>query len=99
MDDEMELAYVRMLARRTLKDQDFDDLITYIEDHRGNLPANIYANAMALKAFTLLDEVWIDSDMQLNDFGDEQSDAIYVLQVSILGAGTVNSDTSWQVGE
>lgn len=91
------MSVARDMARRTLRDQDFDDLVSWIDEHKKWVPTNIWANVQIYKAFTILDSVWDQGDMELNDYGDEQCDAMYCLQVSILGVGEVNS--GWEGGK
>jgi hypothetical protein len=76
---------IKDMARETFKDQGYDDLLAAISTHRDIVPPNIWANAQALIAFTILDEVWRDADCCFLDYGDEQSAAIYALENSILG--------------
>lgn len=73
------------MTRDTIKDQDFDALLITIAIHKGDLPKNVWANAQALIAFTILDEVWHDADCCFVDYGDEQFAAMSALWNSILG--------------
>jgi len=77
------------MARETFKDQDYDALLAALSTHRDIVPLNIWANAQALIAFTILDEVWQTADCCYMDYGDEQSAAIYALMSSLLGEAEV----------
>ena len=81
---------IQDMARETFKDQDYDALLAAISTHRDIVPSNVWANAQALIAFTILDEVWQDADCCYMDYGDEQSAAIYALMNSLLGKDEVN---------
>ena len=78
------------MARETFKDQDYDALLAAISTHRDIVPSNVWANAQALIAFTILDGVWQEADCCYMDYGDEQSAAIYALMYSLLGKDEVN---------